>query len=297
MEEAKKGVAGRLRVADDGPGCPSIKIARAVGLEEPRCLDRGCCGCLGLVLSALADAIDAELAQARGESLRQGATVWAKASGWPDFRDGEGFGGWLDRCAVKRPCFEDGEPVQSSDMEEIGTLATCCVYMDGSWRFEPDKYEDERNPKPWDRQSGTKNDRVKCPEPEVLGADGMPIKEGETVWLLSGTGPHVVDTVYTNIQTPDGRDCPWADIDNDGTWAYVESLTHTPPDTQERIDVDARKRFDRYWGCEGAGCYECPAKIDGKTPKYRFGTDSCTQAIALDLLRRQREVCEKGGAE
>ena len=36
----------------------------------------------------IADKIDAELAEARNESLLQGAQVWAKANGWPDFSDG-----------------------------------------------------------------------------------------------------------------------------------------------------------------------------------------------------------------
>ncbi|MFR5092547.1 MAG: hypothetical protein ACLTDR_11590 [Adlercreutzia equolifaciens] len=59
----------------------------------------------------IADKIDAELAQARNESLLQGAQVWAKANGWPDFREGEDFGAWLDCCALPRPRFEDGEVV------------------------------------------------------------------------------------------------------------------------------------------------------------------------------------------
>lgn len=68
-------------------------------------------------------------------------------------------------------------------MEEIGAFATYRVYMDGSWEFEPDKYEDETSPKLWDVQFGAKSERVKRPAPEALGADGLPIVEGETVWL------------------------------------------------------------------------------------------------------------------
>lgn len=55
------------------------------------------------IFSIVADKIDAELAEARGEALRQGAELWAKANGWPDFKDGENFGGWLERCAIPRP--------------------------------------------------------------------------------------------------------------------------------------------------------------------------------------------------
>lgn len=67
------------------------------------------------------------------------------------------------------------------------------------------------------------------------------------------------------------------------------------PDTQERIDEDARKAFDEYWGCrEGVfpelGCAECPAKIDGKSPAKYYDTVGCGFAKTLDLLRRQREL-------
>lgn len=66
------------------------------------------------IFSIVADKIDAELAEARELSLLRGAEIWAKANGWPDFRDGEDFGAWLERCALKRPCYEDGEPVRDS---------------------------------------------------------------------------------------------------------------------------------------------------------------------------------------
>ena len=67
-----------------------------------------------VALNLVADKIDAELAQARRSGLERAAKSWAKANGWPDFRDGEDFGAWLDRCAIKRPCYEDGEPVRAS---------------------------------------------------------------------------------------------------------------------------------------------------------------------------------------
>lgn len=65
-----------------------------------------------------------------------------------------------------------------------------------------------------------------------------------------------------------------------------------PPDTQERIDADALKWVCEYFGRDGADCregVECPA----------YGAKgSCRAAQALDLLRRQRELCarENGGA-
>lgn len=236
--------------------------------------------------SRLADKIDAELAQARELSLRRGAELWAKANGWPDFKDGENFGEWLERCAIPRPRFDDEEPVQSSDMEEIGAMATYRVYMDGSWEFEPDKYEDETSPKPWDAQFGTRNDRVKRPAPEALGADGKPIVAGETVWgILSGIEGIVNslnDDSTAYVEWDDGRWSPCIDCCN---------LTHTPPDTQQKIDEDAEKFHCVYFGGYSA-CGTCPASTGELSKK------SCKQQQIFDLLRRQRELdARTGGAE
>lgn len=195
-------------------------------------------------LLLVADKIDAELAKARKSGFDDFKLAdWyysADANGWPKPRDDESLHEYVDRCFIPRPRFEDGEPVQSSDIEEIGALATCRVYMDGSWEFDPDKYEDERNPKPWDVQSGAKSDRIKRPAPEVLGADGLPIKVGDAMWSLSGAGPLTVTSLHTDDPTPDGGDSPWADLDDDGlySWIYAGSLTHTPPDTLERLRDD-----------------------------------------------------------
>lgn len=308
---------------------------------------------------AIADKIDAELAQARRSGLERAAKSWAKANGWPDFREGEDFGAWLERCALKRPCYDDGEPVNSSDLDEIGALATCCVHMDGSWEFDPDKYEDEMNPKPWDVQKGARDDRVKRPATEVLLGDGKPVSKGETVYVTdSGIERTVKDFGTQLCEGMDGWDgSPWVMFDN-GSWmhardltherpvlgadglpikvgetvwntfswhkgvvkalnvngkstAYVEwsdgkwspcvrlnHLTHTTPDTHERIDADARKSTSDYWECRDIDCDECPSIVDGSKPYERHGVSNCRKAMTLDLLRRQRELdARNGGAE
>ncbi len=275
-----------LREADSNP----CSMCHLVMTGDESCATTGCASWA----YRLADKIDAELAQARELSLRAGAELWAKANGWPDFSDGEDFGAWLYRCFIPRPRFEDGEPVHIGDKAEhpyTGETCTidCINTFDDSYCL---GFVDERSASLLDRE------RVKRPAPEALGADGLPVKSGDEVWTLSGTGPHAVDTVYTDIPTPDGRDRPWANIDNDGTWAYVESLTHTPPDTQERIDADARKDQFEYWQCRECECDECPAEIEGMSPKKRYGCNDCCSAMALDLLRRQRELDKRnGGAE
>lgn len=152
----------------------------------------------------------------------------------------------IEKYYIPRPRFEDGEPVQDSDLIEIGECAVCCVYMDGSWLFNPDKYEDERNPKPWDEQEGRQCNFIKRPEPKVLDADGVPCKKGETVWLTDeGTKNH------RNVAQPMEIECFYPEgavgfHDSEGTFhsTVPDVLTHREPDSLEKLLVDLRGAAD-----------------------------------------------------
>jgi hypothetical protein len=185
------------------------------------------------IFSIVADNIDAELTEARELSLRQGAELWAKANGWPDFRDGEDFGAWLERCAFAKPIDDCGEPVRFGEhygnMEQwlysvsfCGRHAVLCGSAGEEMRVE-------------------RGERVKRRVPEALGADGLPIKEDETVYDVETGEAYIVrlpcaGTGKTFFEGGGYRDP-----------AY---LTHTPPDTQERIDADALKSCVKYWDCD-----------------------------------------------
>lgn len=121
-------------------------------------------------------------------------------------------------------------------------------------------------------------ERVKRPEPEVLAADGLPIKIGDTVYLESFGRPFTVvgfDGAYIK--------------DADGGLLRADCATHTPPDTQERIDKDALMDAGKYVAGhpEAAGLREPPGSLSAK------------QAMMADLLRRQRELDARtmGGAK
>lgn len=225
------------------------------------------------IFSIVADKIDAELAKARELSLRRGAELWAKANGWPDFRDGEDFGAWLDRCAFAKPIDDCGEPVRFGEhygnMEQwlysvsfCGRHAVLCGSAGEEMRVE-------------------RGERVKRRVPEALGADGLPIKEDETVYDVETGEAYIVrlpcaGTGKTFFEGGGYRDP-----------AY---LTHTPPDTQERIDEDAEKFYCAYFGGYGA-CGTCPASAGELSKK------NCKQQQILDLLRRQRELDKRTGGE
>ena len=73
---------------------------------------------------------------------------------------------------------------------------------------------------------------VKRPEPEVLDADGVPIKVGDTVWH-----GHNVPLEVTKVCA----DVVWLNLINGKAEVRVDphTLTHRKPDTQEAINHDA----------------------------------------------------------
>lgn len=130
---------------------------------------------------------------------------------------------------MKWPRFEDGGLVRIGDELEFEgkTMLVCdaTFYADG-WALWCDR-EDMSG-----RLYGKYGERVKRPAPEVLDADGVPIKVGDVVYFVadkddgaltvecidvSGEKP-VVDLVYS---------------DERGTWHLVdpEKLTHERPDS------------------------------------------------------------------
>lgn len=216
----------------------------------------------------IADKIDAELAQARRSGLERAAKSWAEANGWPDFKEGEdfgtklceGMGGW------------DGSP--------------WVMFGNGSWMHARDLTH----------------------ERPVLGVDGKPIAVGDEVWLdekhsryagssgseggyeysLCGIERQEMLTVEDAHHEVCGRDYIRVGMCN--AWCHSSWLTHTPPDTQQKIDEDAEKFYCAYFGGYGA-CGTCPASAGELSKK------SCKQQQILDLLRRQRELDKRTGGE
>lgn len=206
---------------------------------------------------ALADKIDAELAQARDLSLRQGAELWAKANGWPDFRDGEDFGAWLDRCAFAKPLDDCGEPVQIGErvVDKVrGDIDVSRIsYTANGFYFNAS--HNACGMRIAQRITYGKDEPVE--RPRVLAADGLPIKEGETVYDVDTGEEHVVrlpcaGTGKTFFEGGGYRDP-----------AY---LTHTPPDTLERLRDDIAE-----WRAE---CANPGSGWDAKTAEWAARIDA-----------------------
>lgn len=227
------------------------------------------------IFSIVADKIDAELAKARELSLRRGAELWAKANGWPDFREGEDFGAWLERCTYKKPVDDCNEPVQFGDDIELhysGGGVDKGLFQEVAINKGPVSilsFVGVSHAR--DYRYDSECDVLKRPAPEVLGADGKPIKVGDAMWSLSGAGPLTVTSLHTDDPTPDGGDSPWADLDDDGlySWIYAGSLTHTPPDTLERLRDDIAE-----WR---ADCANPGSGWDAKTAEWADRIDAIIQ--------------------
>ena len=167
----------------------------------------------------------------------------------------------IDRYYLPRPLFENGEPVHDSDLEEIGGLATCCVYTDGSWVFDPDKFEDEGNPKPWEKQRGLQGDRIKRPKRRVLDADGVPIEVGDKVWLVPGEHCDVYPIYWfeDGVEYTVAKNCnPWHEAngricitggDCINGYPMPEQVTHHEQDSLKKLRDEMRE-----FGEVGADC-------------------------------------------
>ena len=265
------------------------KVLNIVGCGEHVCAD---------AYEALADKIDAELAEARKDAIRESKKPmwWFRNAikcgyDWPEPRDGEKFRDYLHRCFLPRPRFEDGEVVGVREYEDIQGY---CVYDDGEFFVTtPNRSIDY-----------AAGERVERPAPEALGADGKPIVEGETVWLdeahsrcagscgfedgnkysLCGIERQEMLTVEDAHIEVDGRE--YVRVCTCGAWCHASWLTHTPPETQERIDDDATLSPREYYNAHIG--HDVGLKDD----------EEVAVAMVHDLLRRQRELGKRtGGAE
>lgn len=83
--------------------------------------------------------------------------------------------------------------------------------------------------------------RVKRRAPEVLGADGLPLDEDDTVYGM-GREQHryTVQVPYSINEVIGQRFCVQCYDHDEGniTWCDPSMLTHTPPDTLERLRDD-----------------------------------------------------------
>lgn len=196
----------------------------------------------------------------------------------------------IDRYYLPRPLFDDGEPVYIGaeiDDRKRGKLEVSRIcYTDGGFYFNNSRGSNGRKMKGITYKHG---ERVGRPKQQVLDAEGVPIEVGDELWSVETGARYIVEKMGSNGRY-ECHDMLVRDANGTTFRAMGRLYTHREPDTQERIDGDAMKCASDYWRCNGVICRECPSMIDGEKPRHRYGVDWCSDAMTLDLLRRQREL-------
>lgn len=140
----------------------------------------------------------------------------------------------IEKYYIPRPRFEDGEPVQLGDeyewadtslrritgfgMTEQGEPYITCAF-DGRGICDAKICDGP----------------LKRPEPKVLDADGVEIKEGETLYFTDETSQPGLEHNVAYITFRDDRDRPILVWDIEGGWMPPNKLTHREPDSLEKL--------------------------------------------------------------
>lgn len=130
------------------------------------------------------------------------------------------------------PRYEDGEPVMIGDGVDGLDGEIIEVYIAENAAAIWNNFANHMHLSP--------GERVKRPAPEVLDADGVPIKVDDTVWHEDGSELRVIG--FGGAQ--DGETMLVVEYAAGPTkWGEVRclSVTHTRPDSWERLEEDARE--------------------------------------------------------
>ena len=131
---------------------------------------------------------------------------------------------------VEWPRFEDGEMVKFGDEVEFeGEAAKVLDVAFSVVRFSLGVGTATTS----GRVYGFLGERVERPAPEVLDADGVPIKVGDTVWATYNGCKHIVMAVcsdgslHPEMVTDDGCMVEY----EEGLWDFAKKVTHEQPDS------------------------------------------------------------------
>lgn len=179
------------------------------------------------------------------------------------------------------PKFEDGSYVMYEDEFEFdGEVKTAYGFnfgVGGRVSICSDKGSHVRLPN---------GEHVKRPAPKVLDADGVEIKLGDTVYDTKGEG-HIVKEVYFDDDESHEHTVWFGEFKSGIPVVYIaDQLTHTRPDSWERLEEDAEKGNCEYLGRSQSSCDGC----------YLNGKSACDEYVRIDLIRRAKALAEKEAA-
>lgn len=174
------------------------------------------------------------------------------------------------------PRFEDGEPVWYGDeVDNMRSSVIAAEFFDGSITLSSD----------FDHLHLSFGERLNRPAPKVLDADGVEIKVGDTVWHEDGSEWLVEEMNRYGVRCFDGGK----------RRTFIPAfLTHTRPDSWERLEEDACNSICEYFGKGVSECDGCPANaIAANSDEF----ECCERAVKLDLIRRAKALAGIGVGE
>lgn len=142
------------------------------------------------------------------------------------------------------PKFEDGEPVMIGDEATNNKNQRFTVkrieFRHGKWMLNDSVTEGHY-------LNGKSGKRVKRPAPEVLDADGVEIKVGDTVRSsMYGDNDFTVSRFVKNCKGE-----TFVMVEEMWSWLPLLTVTHTRPDSWEQLEEDAGEDPFRY--CKTVG--------------------------------------------
>ena len=226
------------------------RMKRAVGnIKQARNL-------LGDANSALND-VQGEMSKMRRENERLAEPQLPEGIEWPRFEDG-------GLVSIGDEVDGDGDTLTVRSVEFYGDRYCIGVFNGTSVGV----------------LNGCVNEHVKRPKPQVLDADGVPIEVGDVVYCdgkdeaMTATFFHVDNAGQSQTTVKDSG----------GTYYTLSPsrLSHTRPDSWERLEDDATANPEAY--CRANGC-ELPPNPDRA---------DYVDAFASDLVRRAKALAKAG---
>lgn len=231
---------------------------------------------LGAIIAHIADELDElddKAARRRSHIVRLESTIAERnrelrelRKRVPSERERQILGMW--------PRFEDGEPVMIGDGVDSLGGEIIEVYIAGNAAAI------------WNNCGNhmhlSLGERVKRPARSALDADGVEIRVGDTVWHEDGT--ELIVIAFGDVQ--DGETMLDVEYVSGPTeWDEVRclSVTHTRPDSWERLEEDAEKLACAYLGRSEGTCFGCPLE---NCKDFA----ACSKEQAKDIVRRAKAL-------
>lgn len=169
------------------------------------------------------------------------------------------------------PRFEDGEPVMPYDRVQLEDGDVETLYQVHVGRGGYSLYtetHDEEHPH---------GHLLKRPARSVLDADGMEIKVGDSMYVANnGDGPYTVCNIDESI---DRIELFWHENRNERLLIPANRLTHTRPDSWERLEEDVHAIVT------GDGMYH---RLNNYCNARDLGGDDVMRLTIGDLVRRAK---------